>query len=231
MGIRSVSDTFLPYFEKYLTDAPADIQVTTSMDDIAYERDRTAREDYLEGRPPRRFPDQYLETLAIYRKIAVEMLQRDTLLFHGSAISVDGEGFLFTAKSGTGKSTHTRLWREMFGDRAVMVNDDKPLLKIEDDRVMVCGTPWNGKHSLGSNIMVPLKGLCILTRAEENHIRRITGRQAMPMLLQQSFRPPDPVAVSKLLVLLEKMVQRVGIFELGCNMDPEAAAVAYQGMK
>lgn len=231
MGIRSVCDTFLPFFKDYLTDAPADIQVITSMDDIVYERNRAAREDRLEGIPLRRFPDQYLETLAIYRKIAVEMLRHDTLLFHGSAISVDGEGFLFTAKSGTGKSTHTRLWREMFGDRAVMVNDDKPLLKIEDDRVMVCGTPWNGKHCLGTNIMVPLKGLCILTRAEENHIQRISASEAMPMLLQQSFRPADPVAVAKLLGLLEKMAQRVGLYRLGCNMDPEAAAVAYQGMK
>lgn len=231
MGIRSVCDTFLPFFKDYLTDAPADIQVITSMDDIVYERNRAAREDRLEGIPLRRFPDQYLETLAIYRKIAVEMLRHDTLLFHGSAISVDGEGFLFTAKSGTGKSTHTRLWREMFGDRAVMVNDDKPLLKIEDDRVMVCGTPWDGKHCLGTNIMVPLKGLCILTRAEENHIQRISASEAMPMLLQQSFRPDDPVAVAKLLGLLEKMAQRVGLYRLGCNMDPEAAAVAYQGMK
>lgn len=231
MGIRSVCDTFLPFFKDYLTDAPADIQVITSMDDIVYERNRAAREDRLEGIPLRRFPDQYLETLAIYRKIAVEMLRHDTLLFHGSAISVDGEGFLFTAKSGTGKSTHTRLWREMFGDRAVMVNDDKPLLKIEDDRVMVCGTPWDGKHCLGTNIMVPLKGLCILTRAEENHIQRISASEAMPMLLQQSFRPADPVAVAKLLGLLEKMAQRVGLYRLGCNMDPEAAAVAYQGMK
>ena len=230
MGIRSVCDTFLPFFKDYLTDAPADIQVITSMDDIVYERNRAAREDRLEGIPLRRFPDQYLETLAIYRKIAVEMLRHDTLLFHGSAISVDGEGFLFTAKSGTGKSTHTRLWREMFGDRAVMVNDDKPLLKIEDDRVMVCGTPWDGKHCLGTNIMVPLKGLCILTRAEENHIQRISASEAMPMLLQQSFRPDDPVAVAKLLGLLEKMAQRVGLYRLGCYMDPEAAAVAYLGM-
>ena len=230
VAIRSMCDTFLPFFKDYLTDGPGDIQVTTCMDDIIYERNRSAREDRIEGNPIRKFPDQYLETLSIYRKIAVAMLDYDTLLFHGSAISVDGEGFLFTAKSGTGKSTHTRLWREHFGDRAVMVNDDKPLLKIEEDRVLVCGTPWNGKHYLGTNMTVPLKGICILTRAQENQIRKISAQEAMPMLLQQSYRPGDPVAMAKLLGLLDKMTKRTGIYLLGCNMDPEAAVVAYRGM-
>ena len=98
------------------------------------------------------------------------MISYDTILFHGSVIAVDGIGYLFTAKSGTGKSTHTRLWREYFGDRAAMVNDDKPLLKITDSSVIAYGTPYNGKHRLGTNISVPLKAICILTRAADNHI-------------------------------------------------------------
>lgn len=231
VAIRSRSETFLPFFEAYLTDGPADIQVTTSMDDIIYERNRSAREARIEGLPRTKYPDAYLETLSIYRKIATAMLDYDTMLFHGSAISVDGEGFLFTAKSGTGKSTHTRLWREQFGERAVMINDDKPLLKVEEDRVMVCGTPWNGKHGLGTNMTVPLKGICILTRAEQNHIRKVSVQEALPMLLQQSYRPADPAAIAKLLPLVQKLTERTSIYQLGCNMDPEAAVVAYQGMR
>jgi hypothetical protein len=158
------------------------------------------------------------------------MLEYDTILFHGSALSVDGEGFLFTAKSGTGKSTHTRFWRETFGERVKMVNDDKPLLRITDEGVIVCGTPWDGKHRISTNTMVPLKGLCVLTRAEENFVERITAEEAMPMLLQQTQRFADPSKMIKILQLLHKLTEKTGLYRLGCNLDPKAAVVAYEGM-
>lgn len=218
------------FFRDYLCDGPADFRVQTTMEDIIYERNRSAREDRIEGREKRKFPNAYLETLSIYRKIAVKMLDYDTLLFHGSAISVDGQGYLFTAKSGTGKSTHSQFWRETFGDRLVDVNDDKPLLQICGDQVLVCGTPWNGKHDIGNPIQVPLKAICILRRSEENHIEPLTKAQALPMLIQQSYRPEDPVALGKMLGVLEKLTERTGLYALGCNLDPKAATVAYEGM-
>lgn len=120
-------------------------RITITQSDIDFEREKSAREDIKEGIPIRHFSDAYLETLAVYRKIADYLLSCNTLLFHGSVITVDGEGYLFTAQSGTGKSTHTRLWREYFGERAVMVNDDKPLLHITDSGMTAYGTPWDGK--------------------------------------------------------------------------------------
>ena len=107
-------------------------------------------------------PDDYLETLAVCRKIAERMPEHNTFLFYGSCIAVDGAGYVFTAKSGTGKSTHTRLWRELLDNRATMVNDDKPLIRIADDDAIIYGTPWDGKHPLSHNIAVPLKAICIL---------------------------------------------------------------------
>lgn len=219
------------FCQEYLAEGEADFSVTVTPADIAFERQKSEREDLVEGIPVRQFPDWYLETLAVYRKIAEKMLDYDTLLFHGSAISVDGEGYLFTAKSGTGKSTHSRLWRQTFGDRAVMVNDDKPLLRVVEDQVLVCGTPWDGKHRISTNICVPLKGICILSRAQENHIEPVEMPRALPMLLQQSYRPNDPAGLAKLLSLLDKVSKRTGLYSLGCNMEPEAAIVAYNGMK
>lgn len=219
------------YCRGFLTEGEPDIIVTVTQENIDYERACSAREDELEGIPVRNFTDGYLETLAIYRQIAEQMMKFSTLLFHGSAISVDGEGYLFTAVSGTGKSTHTRLWRQLFGQRCVMVNDDKPLLRLTEDAVLVCGTPWNGKHRLSTDIMVPLKGLVILERGEKNEIVPISGRDAFPMLLQQSHRPPDPVGLAQLLALLDQVTQKTGLYRLKCNMDPEAAQVAYDGMQ
>jgi len=194
-------------------------------------REKSAHEDEVEGIPIRHFSDSYLEELAVYRKIAEQMIDFDTVLFHGSVVAVDGVGYLFTAKSGTGKSTHTRLWREYFGDRAIMVNDDKPLLHIGDIGVVAYGTPYNGKHRLGSNISVPLKALCILTRDNDNQIESITREQAYTMLLQQVYRPADILKMAKTLELVDRLADSVKLYLLGCNMDISAAKVAYKGMQ
>lgn len=231
ISITAMHDTIINYCQAYLDEGLPDISVQVCQQDIEFEREKSVREDTLEGIPVRHFSDEYLETLAVYRKIAEAMLGYDTMLFHGSAVAVDGMGYLFTAKSGTGKSTHTRLWREAFGSRAVMVNDDKPLLRITDEGVWVCGTPWDGKHRLSTNVIVPLRGICILERGIGNAINPITAGEALPMLLQQSHRPSNPDNLLKLLDLLDKLVKNVPIYRLKCNMDPEAALVAYHGMQ
>ena len=207
----------------YETDGPADFAVSTNQEDIAFERARADHSGYS---------DAYLETLAVYRKIAEKMPAYDTFLFHGSAIAVDGAAYIFTAKSGTGKSTHTRLWREFLGDRAVMVNDDKPLIRVNPDgTATVYGTPWDGKHHLSTNIAVPLKAICILERAKQNTIRQITAGEAYPMLLQQAYRPMDSMALSKTLTLIDRLAASVSLWRLGCNTDIEAARIAYETMK
>ncbi len=178
------------------------IKVEINEKNLVFERKKSESEDIKEGIPIRHFSDEYLETLAVYRKIAEQMIACDTILFHGSVIAVDGVGYLFTAKSGTGKSTHTRLWREYFGDRAVMVNDDKPLLKITETGVTVCGTPWDGKHRLSNNITVPLKAICVLNRDERNHIEKVSGKDIYPLLLQQTYRSTDPVKMVQILKYL-----------------------------
>ena len=212
-----------------------DFSINITRKDIDFEKDKSASEDRKEGNPVRHFTDDYLETIAVYRKIAQQMLYYDTILFHGSVIAVDGMGYLFTAKSGTGKSTHTRLWRETFGDRVIMVNDDKPLLQITKDGVIAYGTPWNGKHRLSTNISVPLKSICILERSNKNHIIKLDTKEQMrsayPMIVQQTYRTGNSASVVKIMKLIEKMMGTVTIYRLSCNMEHEAAVVAYEGMQ
>jgi HPr kinase len=215
----------------YETSGKPDFTVTISVQDIEYESQRSALQDKKERLPVRKYYDGYLETLAIYRKIAEKLIDSNIILFHGSVVSVDGEGYLFTAKSGTGKSTHTRLWREYFGERAVMVNDDKPLLKISDNCVTVYGTSWNGKHRLGENISVPLKAVCILTRDKENHIESAEKHDVYPVIVQQAYRPENREKIIKLLSLIDKLINNISLYVLGCNMDISAAETAYNAMK
>jgi len=215
---------------EYLSGNEADFSVEITPEDIAFEREKADREDMIEGLPLRNFPDYLLEQTAVQRKIANRLIERDILLLHGSVVAVDGNGYLFTAKSGTGKSTHTRLWREVFGDRAVMINDDKPFLRIADDGVTVYGTPWNGKHRLGSNTSVPLRGICILTRGEDDRIGQIPASDALVMLMQQSYRPDKAVLLPKYLELIDALTKKMSFYRMECTMDPRAAQVSFDAM-
>ena len=219
------------FLREYLTEEKAELIIETQQEDIDRERVMDARTRAEEGQPQIQSSEAYLESLAIYRKLAEELVEREVLLFHGSVVAVDGEAYLFAARSGTGKSTHTRLWREAFGERAVMINDDKPLLRVSQDGVRAYGTPWNGKHHLGGNISAPLKALCILERDRENHVEPVSPEEAFPRMLQQCYLSEDGAKVEKTLVLLERMSQCVKLYRLGCNMEPEAALVSYQGMQ
>jgi len=168
-----------------------------------------------------------LETLVVYRKMALQLLDYDVLLMHGSCVAVDGKAHIFTAVSGTGKSTHVRLWRELLGDRAVMVNDDKPLIRIAADGMpTVYGTPWDGKHHLSTNIAVPLQSIIQLERGEDNEIHEITPHDIFPTLLQQTFHTSDPEVTLKVMDLLSRLAAHLRFYNLHCNMDPAAAKVA-----
>ncbi len=202
----------------YRCEGEAELCLSTNQADIDAER---ARSGGLER------PDDYFEMAAVQRKLSRWLLSQDVLLFHGSALSMDGKGYIFTAPSGTGKSTHARLWRERFGERVTMVNDDKPFLKIEKERVLIYGSPWSGKHRLDANISVPLHGLALLERAEQNSIERVSPTEAVTKLLQQSYRDED---MEQIFPLVLKLAELTPICRLRCNMDPEAAEVAYKGM-
>lgn len=206
---------------EYLSDEDPEIEITVTESDVELERSRADSDGYKYG---------YLESLAFYRKFCSYVVNKNILLFHSSAIAVDGKAYLFAAPSGTGKSTHTRLWRETFGNRAVTVNDDKPLIKVEDGRLTVYGTPWDGKHRLSNNIAVPVKGICFLTRGKTNTIERLSSMQALPEFLSQTFRPVEEDGVRKMLELAMKVTAEIPMWRLACTISDEAVKVAYEGM-
>ncbi len=177
------------------------------------------------------YPASYLESLAVYRKIADKAPEYNTFLFHGSVLEMDGVGYLFTAPSGTGKSTHAALWRQVFGDRVTMINDDKPLLTWRDGHIWASGTPWDGKHGLSTNRTVPLRAICFLERGETNGVISLTPGEAYEKLILQTHRPGNSMMLIKTLELLDKTVENVPLYRMHCNMNQEAALVAYESMK
>ena len=182
------------------------------------------------GFPRRQRMEKYLENSAIHAMPAEKLTEFDMLLLHGSALCMDGEAIIFTASSGTGKSTHSRLWREMFGDRVRMINDDKPLLKIGEKNVLVFGSPWDGKHHLSRNTSAPLKAIVKLERAEANHIEPIKKEEAFPVLMKQCYVSRNPATTLRTLDLIQRLLRMTDFYNLGCNQEPEAAKVAWEGI-
>jgi len=151
-------------------------------------------------------------------------------LLHSSAIVYEDRAYLFSAPSGTGKSTHTQLWLKNF-EGSYILNDDKPAVMLKDGKIMVYGTPFSGKTDLNVNKCVPLQGLCVLERGEKNRIEKIPTEEALFSILNQTCRPIDEGRMDKLLTILDKVVSNVPVYKLYCNMDDEAAYVSYNGMK
>ena len=177
--------------------------------------------------------DAYYETLALYRLICECLCERDIFLLHGSAIAVDGEVYIFIAPSGTGKSTHTALWRKALSSEhdVMMVNDDKPLLKVTEERVFACGTPWSGVYRLETNCQMPVKAICMLYRDSSNHIEPLPSDKGFSCLYRHSYLPRNPGRAKEALDLLIKTAERVSFYSLGCKPDEDAALTAFQVMK
>ncbi len=229
-SVSSLFESTRDYCRRYLTDEAADASITVTPEDLLREQAQLREEALREGMRVRIFTDPFLERTAIQNKVADHLLRRDTLLLHGSAVAVDGEGYLFTANCGTGKSTHTRFWREVFGSRAVMVNDDKPFVQLRPEGIFLWGAPWSGKHGLDTNITVPLKGICILHRGSENRILRISGQEALPMLLHQSNPPADGDWLPHYRQLVAHLAEQAPLWEMHCTKSPDAAETAYAAM-
>ena len=230
VAVSALFEATREYCKEYLCDGEPDFEIVISEQDIEFEQEKVTKEREQEGLPALQVDKELLELTAVQRKIAEQLFDYDTLLFHGSVVAVDGEAYLFTAKSGTGKSTHTSLWRRMLQHRAVMVNDDKPFLRMEADGVIAYGSPWNGKHGRGNNIHVPLKAICILERGDENKIERIPADSVLSMLLQQSSRPMQARSMLKYMELLDQLSKKVAFYRMACNISPEASEIAYETM-
>ncbi len=228
--VESLFESTPHYFRPYLTEEAANFSITVGPEDLRFEQAELDREAEEEGFRFRTFTDPFLERAAIQRAFAEFLFDRDTLLLHGSALALDGEGYLFMARSGTGKSTHTRLWREVFGQRAVMINDDKPFVAISAQGVTIFGSPWSGKHGLDSNISAPLAGICILERGGEDRIRPLAAEDALTMLRKQAYCPMEAEKQEKFNSLVEFLGSKVPLWHLECTKNPTAAHIASTAM-
>ena len=213
-------DTFgrtLQQAEPYrVADAPADLTISSAPEVLMQKNPHLSLEDC-----------EYLSTGGSFYR---QLTGFDGMMLHASGVVVDDRAYLFSAPCGTGKSTHVRLWLKLFGERAYILNDDKPALRIIDGTVYAYGTPWSGKDDCSRNARVELGGIAVVKRAAENSIRKLATHEAIFALMNQTARSVMPEVMQKCMGTIEKIVETGKIYELSCNMDITAAKLSYETM-
>lgn len=216
-GIRI--DNKYPYLEKacadYISDVPVDLEVNVTEEEIVREQSEKITHK------------GYLESLAVYRKIAEWLPYHDGILMHGVVIETEGRGVAFLAKSGVGKTTHMMNWKKHLGDKMTVINGDKPLVRVTEEGVFAYGTPWAGKENLQTNAKVRLTDVCFIERDEVNECLKFEG-DAFKKLISQTYKPSDTSALIKSIDLLGKIIKETNFYTIKCNKEIESAEIAYK---
>ncbi len=218
IGIDNKYDYIRDMCRDYIVASPATFSVSASNEEI----ERESPDDFP-------YPSEYLETLAIYRKIAEKLADFDAFLMHGVLMDVRGHGILLCAASGTGKSTHAALWLELLGKECRIINGDKPLIRLSDGLPYGYGTPWCGKEEINENASVRLFDICFIKRAEENSVRELKKSEVLAHLIP-AIHFPEGDGAAKVLEILDTVARNVRFFEISCNMDISAAQTAYDAI-
>lgn len=206
----------------YLTDEAPDFTVEATEEQICEEG----------GILDVKFSDGYLESIVVYRNIAEILPSYDAFVFHGAILNYEGAAYAFTAKSGVGKTTHTRLWLSEFGERVHYLNGDKPIIRFIDGVPYACGTPWRGKEGYGVNEMAPLRAIAFLERGTENFATEIPAESVVTRLVTQMYMPrSNRMGAILSMRLADRITKTVRLTLLKCNMDPSAAHVSLAAMK
>ena len=174
--------------------------------------------------------DAALEFVCAYRQIAERLPEYDAFVLHSAAVAAEDKAYLFTAPSGTGKTTHLRNWLRLFSPLAWVINGDKPVIRRIDGVFYACGSPWQGKEAFGAPGSCPVRAICLLSQSPDNRMERVSGAELLRFLMRQVYLPKDPARLARFFDLLDAFVQNVPAYHLACNMTNEAVQLSYKTM-
>ena len=178
-----------------------------------------------------KYSEGYYESFSIYKEIGKKLPLYNAFIMHGAVITYQDKALMFTAKSGTGKSTHIKLWKMYFKNDVDIINGDKPIVRVFEDGIKVYGTPYSGKEFWHKNRSSFLHSICIVQRSNENIIQKISSEAAMIPLLRQVFVSTDcEESAGKTLELFNQLITSIPIYVLQCDISQEAVETAYKGM-
>ena len=189
-------------------------------------------ENYRAERYNPQIPFETLAYMEAAYQFYLELVNHNGFYLHSSAVLLDGRVYLFSGPSRAGKSTHTRLWQQIFGPEARVINDDKPAIRLVDGKWIAYGTPWCGKDGINENASAPIAGVCFLKKAPHNAIRKLTALEAATKILTQTIHKFDSEdKLDKLLSSLDRFVEEIPVYELENLPEPAAAMLSFETMR
>ena len=222
--------TFRHLFSKSYNDLNA-YTISNNKSEISFCCDE--KEILNEAVEKQKFSKSYLEFVALHRKLADWLPLHNAFVLHSACFDVEGTGVAFAAHSGTGKTTHMNLWQKHLGDKMVVVNGDKPIVRFFDDEPetpYAYGTPWNGKEKLGCNMRTKLQHICFIERSETNYVEPMNKQDVIDRIFNQVYMPKDPVAVVNTMQLIDRLLSCCKLWTIHCNMEDDAAKIAYNSI-
>lgn len=169
-----------------------------------------------------------LENYAFSTAFSRKALRFNTMLIHSSALIYNDGAYLFSANSGVGKSTHTKLWLQAFGDKVHIMNDDKPVVRLYENKAIVYGTPFDGGSGIAMNESYPLKAIIFLERGDYNSVRVPDYKEIINNLYFQTAHMVNFELAEKMLVNIEKLLDLSDFYILTCNMNISAVFTAFE---
>ena len=201
-----------------VTDQSPDLTVTSTPEDI---------ENEIALYPE--YPPQYHELIVIFRKLTEALLPYGIFFLHSAIVEKDGKGYIFTGKSGAGKSTHAGLW-EKYIPGATIINGDKPFIKKEDDRFFAYGNPWAGKEGKHADKKAKISAVCFIKQGTENIISELNSAFIISKIFDQVSYPKTRENTDLLLKLLDSFISTLPFYELECDISEDAVKVAHEKM-
>ena len=219
--IENKYDFTTKFCQEYLSeDQNSEADIVAKVTDEEFAAEKAISNEYSDG---------YIENICLYRSMCYQLPVLNRMLLHCAVLEYDGKGYAFLGRSGTGKSTHTRLWKKYLGTPK-MINGDKPILEYVGDGFLAHGTPWRGKEGWGMRAMAPLCGLCFLEQAKENSIRKLSPAEVSSRLFGQILLPKVEENVVSTLELADKLIATTPAYLLQCDISREAVQLSFEAM-
>ena len=219
LEINAFNESTKKYCGNFLSEEEPNYVITMTEEDLKNERTNSSDGKVYVNE----------EISALYRKIANLLVEDNIIVFHSSSFMVSGNAFLITARSGVGKSTHSRNLKQLLGDEFVYINDDKPMLKVEENNVTVYGTPWNGKERRSNDVSAPLRAIMFLSRGATNTYRKIENKEEIYIkMLSQIYLPREKSKREKALKVADMLLKNVNFYEINVTKDLESAKMTYE---
>lgn len=197
-----------------------DITISVSDDEILNERNKSK---IIQS-------NGYFENICACRNLCLQFAYYNAFLFHSAFFRVENRGIALAARSGTGKTTHLMLWKNLLNDELVIINGDKPIFRRINNKFIGYGTPWCGKEHYGANICAPITDICFIKRNEINYVQRLEKNEALNLIMQQIFLPYDRKAMQNVLSELKLFIEQCNLWSIYCNTDIDAARIAYDSI-